>query len=308
MKDIQNAQQSFRKLKYSYNPQLTSNLTKADGGRITEGWIQSETNWNEKELIEFVKTTSYLPSKLIDGHKLKKNVEEVYFLTLDFDKNDPALEQFQESWKQTQFSWFLHTTVNHQKTVSDEGENIEAKDKFRVIIPLSRPISLKELDSMEEFWKEKFPFIDTTCFDGNRYFKMSPDAITELHNYYDLEGNIVFLNPDDEEFKAKKKKPGRPKLEEATFSKLDEVTLEDGTTKEIIGNISSKTKIFCPFCDHTTRTHPNKHNAFIDMNEVGQYYISCLVHQKERPTGRIKVKLMQEKQNYSGMNLLEVHQ
>ncbi len=43
------------------------------------------------------------------------------------------------------------------------------------------------------------------------------------------------------------------------------VTLEDGTTKEIIGNISSKTKIFCPFCDHTTRTHPNKHNAFIDM-------------------------------------------
>jgi len=38
MKDIENAQQSYKKLKYSYNPQLTSNLTKADGGKITEGW------------------------------------------------------------------------------------------------------------------------------------------------------------------------------------------------------------------------------------------------------------------------------
>ena len=49
MKDTQNAQQSYKKLKYSYNPQLTSNLSKADGGKITEGWILAETNWNEKE-------------------------------------------------------------------------------------------------------------------------------------------------------------------------------------------------------------------------------------------------------------------
>ena len=94
-------------------------------------------------------------------------------------------------------------------------------------------------------------------------------------NFTDLEGNIVFLNPDDEYFKQKKRGPGRPKKEEITFSVIDEVTLEDGKTKEIIGNITSKTKIFCPFCDHTTRTHPNKHNAFIDINDVGQYYIFC---------------------------------
>jgi len=126
---------------------------------------------------------------------------------------------------------------------------------------------------MKDYWKEKFPTIDPSSFDGNRYFKMSPDAITHLHNFTDLEGNVVFLNPDN--LKIKKKKPGRPKKEEETISVIDEVTLEDGTTREIIGNISSKTKIFCPFCDHTTRTHPHKDNAFIDINKAGQYYISC---------------------------------
>ena len=73
---------TYKKLKYSYNPQLTSNLSKADGGKITEGWNLSETNWNEQDLIDFVKTTSYLPSKLIDGKKIKKNVEEIYHKTI----------------------------------------------------------------------------------------------------------------------------------------------------------------------------------------------------------------------------------
>ncbi len=275
MKDIQNAQQSNKKLKYSYHPEVTFDLTKEKGGKKNKGWILSEANWNEADLTNLVKTISYLPSKLIDGHKVKENVEEVYFLTLDFDKNDPTLEEFKESWQKNKFSWFLHTTVNHQRTVSDEGESIQAIDKFRVIVPLARPISLKELDVMKDFWISKYPKIDKTCFDGNRYFKMSPNAITHLHNFTDLEGNVVFLNPDDEYFKKKKRGPGRPKKEEETFSIIDEVTLEDGKTKEIIGNIISKTKIFCPFCDHTTRTHPNKHNAFIDINDVGQYYIFC---------------------------------
>ena len=275
MKDIANAQQLYRKLKYSYNPQLTSNLTKAAGGKVTEGWILSETNWEENSLNEMVKTVSYLPSKLKDGHKLKKNVEEVYFLTLDFDKGNPSMEKYIEMSSLSKFTWFLHTTVNHQKTISDEGEKINAIDKFRVIIPLTRSISLDELGKIKEVMLERYPSLDKTCFDGNRYFKMSPDAITHLRNYPDLEGNVVFLNPDDEELKTKKKKPGRPKKEEITISLDDEVTLEDGSTKELVRNISAKTKIFCPYCDHSKRTHPHQHNAFIDINDAGQYYIYC---------------------------------
>jgi hypothetical protein len=264
-----------KKLKYSYNPQLTSNLSKADGGKITEGWILSEINWNEQDLVDLVKTTSYLPSKLIDGKKIKKNVEEIYFLTLDFDKGDPSMEKYIENSSTSKFSWFLHTTVNHQRSVSDEGVDIEARDKYRVIIPLTRSITLDELEKIKEVMIERFPSIDKTCFDGNRYFKMNPNAETHLHNYTDLEGKVVFLNPDDEQLKTKKKKPGRPKQEEITISLDDEVTLEDGSTKIKVRDVSAKTKIFCPYCDHSKRTHPHTHNAFIDMNDVGQYYIFC---------------------------------
>lgn len=275
MYNLSNEEKANKKLKYSYNPEVTFELTKEEGGKKSKGWLLTETNWDEASLSEMVKTISYLPSKLKNGHKKKENVEEVYFLSLDFDKGTPSLEQLKEDWKQTQFSWFLHTTVNHQCTVSDEGESIEARDKFRVIIPLSRPISLKELDAMEEFWKNKFPLIDTTCFDGNRYFKMNPNAITHLHNYTDIDGNAVFLNPDDEQLQVKKKKPGRQKKEKLTISIEDEITLEDGSSKIKVSDVSQKTKIFCPFCDHTKRTHPNTHNAFIDINNAGQYYIYC---------------------------------
>src|SRR5574338_733535 len=88
--------------------------------------------------------------------------------------------------------------------------------------------------------------------------------------------NFLSLNFwDDEKLKIKKKKPGRPKKEEITISLDDEVTLEDGVTREKVRNISGKTKIFCPYCDHSKRTHPHTHNAFIDINDVGQYYIFC---------------------------------
>ncbi len=275
MKDTQNAQQSYRKLKYSYNPEVTFNLTKQEGGEKSKGWILTETNWEENSLNEMVKTVSYLPSKLKNGHKVKSNVEEVYSIVLDFDKNDPTLEQFKENWKQSQFSWFLHTTINHQKSVSSEGEPLTPSDRFRVIIPLSRPISKKELEKMKDFWKEKFPKIDPTSFDGNRYFKMNPNAITHLRNYFDLEGNIVFLNPDDEGLKAQKKKVGRPKHNEFTFSKEDEVILEDGNTREKIKDVDAGKKIFCPFCDHTTRTHPDIANAILNINNAGQVTIYC---------------------------------
>ena len=267
-----NEENAYRKLKYSYNPQLTSELSKADGGKLTEGWILSEITWNESDLNEFVKTVSYLPSRLIDGKKLKKNVEDVYFLTLDFDKGEPSMKDYIKASSSVKFSWFLHTTINHQKTVTDDGIAIEARDKYRVIIPLSRSISYTELQDIKKVLVERYPSIDKTCFDGNRYFKMNPDAITELHNYTDLEGNVVFLDPA--EIIPEKKKPGRPKKNEETFSLEDEVILEDGN-KEIVGNIIDKTKIFCPFCDPATRTHPDKHNAFIDINDLGQYYIYC---------------------------------
>ena len=38
---------TYKKLKYSYNPEVTFELTKKEGGKKNKGWILAETNWNE---------------------------------------------------------------------------------------------------------------------------------------------------------------------------------------------------------------------------------------------------------------------
>ena len=263
----------YKKLKYSYNPNVTSGLSKAEGGKITTGWIPSEVNWEESELNNFVKTTSYSPSRFLDGKKLKDNVEEVYFLTLDFDKGDPSMEKYIELSKSAKHSWFLHSTVNHQRSTNEEGEAIEKRDKFRVIIPLSRPITFDELKKIKKIMVERFPSIDKTCFDGNRYFKMNTNAITCLNNYKDSEDNIVFLNPN--EIIQEKQKTRKAKGKDLYFSLNDEVILEDGSSKAKIIDIKEGTKIFCPYCDRSTRTHPNDANALLNINNAGQYTIYC---------------------------------
>jgi len=273
MNPITNTENNSKKLKYSYNPKITSETSKARGGQIISGWKDKETSWDEAELTEMVKTISYLPSKLIDGKKLKKNVEEVYFLTLDFDKGNPTKEKFIEEAKSSEHSWFLHTTVNHQKSVTDENVPTNPRDKFRVIVPFSRPVTLDELTNMKEEIKKKFPTVDPSSFDGNRYFKMNPNAETYLHNFLNEEGEIVFLDPT--EFITEKKKSGRPKNNENEFSKILEVLLADNKTKVQISEIDVITKIFCPFCDHTKRTHPDAANAMLNINNAGQYTIFC---------------------------------
>jgi len=58
-----------------------------------------------------------------------------------------------------------------------------------------------------------------------------------------------------------------------TFNLDDEVKLANGK-KEVIKNIHSKTPIYCPFCDHATRSHATA-NAFIDINDKGHRYVHC---------------------------------
>lgn len=72
-----NEENAFRKLKYSYNPQLTSQLSKADGGKVTDGWILSEVSRNESDITEFVKTVSYLLSRLVDLYFVHPRVEHI---------------------------------------------------------------------------------------------------------------------------------------------------------------------------------------------------------------------------------------
>ena len=200
---IQGKNNEVKKFYYSYNPQITPGMSKDEGGQKTKGWILHNVNWNEKELTQIIRTKSYITSELKDGYKTKSNVKKVFNIILDFDKGSPTFNEFVDIANRYKFAWVAHTTVSHRKPKRDKetGEEIPGSevDKFRVIIPLKEPISASAYNSCEQFWVKKFPSIDTTSFQGERYFMVNPDAEVVFHdNYVDKNGvtkEAEFLDP-----------------------------------------------------------------------------------------------------------------
>ncbi len=276
-------------LKYSYNSQITPEMAKDEAAKKTRGWLFTEVSWDEVSLSEMIRTQSYIPSELRDGYKVKANVKAVYALVLDFDKGTPTLEEFLKQVEEFRFTCVIHTTVNHQKPKKDKsGTDIpdSAIDKFRVIIPIKEPISLGACEASRDWWLKKYPTLDPTSFDGNRYFKVNPDAEVYFHDsYIDLNGNTAQARLIDvfedkivpESFR--KKTPGSPGKEQVEkydgdFSIDDKVRLEDGTEIRF-KDITGKTQVLCPFCDPAKRQNPDKHNAFVDFNKAGQVFLYC---------------------------------
>ena len=289
---IQGKNNEVKKFYYSYNPQITPGMSKDEGGQKTKGWILHNVNWNEKELTQIIRTKSYITSELKDGYKTKSNVKKVFNIILDFDKGSPTFNEFVDIANRYKFAWVAHTTVSHRKPKRDKetGEEIPGTevDKFRVIIPLKESITESAYNSCLQFWEKKYPSIDTTSFQGNRYFMVNPVAEVVFHNtYIDKDGNTqetIFLDPYKVNMindSFKKKPVGRPKLQnneeltnDGAFSIDDSVTTKEGN-KISIRDITEKTQIICPFCDPANRQNPDKHNAFLNFNSAGQVYLYC---------------------------------
>ncbi|MDR3626197.1 MAG: DUF5906 domain-containing protein [Ignavibacteriaceae bacterium] len=281
---------SLRTIKYSYNPLITPQMSKDEAAKKTRGWLFSQISWEPTAVTEMVRTQSYIPSELKDGHKIKSNVKAVYNIILDFDNGTPTLQEFLSHVENFRFACVVHTTTNHQKLKKDSKSGKElpetAVDKFRVIIPLKEPISLSAYAATEAFWVKKFSTIDTTSFQGSRYFKVNPNAEVYFHyTYVDSTGATVeaeFLDVFKEKIileSFKKKQAGRSgkvvtEKYDGSFSIDDSVRLQDGTEIKF-KNITGKTQVLCPFCDPAKRQSPDKHNAFADFNKAGQIYLYC---------------------------------
>lgn len=280
-------------LSLSTNRKINSTLSKEEAAKLTRGWELTSVSWDKETLSNFVKNNSYVCSKLKDGYKVKDNVEEVYCIALDFDNTDKrgSLERISKKFKQFskddfinkaknwEFSWFLHTTVTHQQTKLDDGT---LRDKFRVIIPFSRPVNDSFIrNEIKSVWLKIFPNLDASCFQSERYYYLSPNAECELHSYFDDEENLVLFDVDSEELKSVKKdenkSPQKHGLNNKTFSLDQKVLLADKVTERNIYEIEVKTPIFCPYCVHDKahRGNPESANAFVDKNSVGYYYIYC---------------------------------
>lgn len=284
-----NETKPIKLLRYSYNPKITPDMTKDQAGTIVNDWKFVQLAWNEKLIAQMIRTQSYLPAELKEGKRLKKNVQGVYSIILDFDQGVPLLSEFLNQVENFRFACVVHTTVNHRKDKTDSTTQQpnpgSAKDKFRAIIPLSKPISEDEYNSCKSFFLKKFPTIDKTSFQGSRYFLVNPKAEVFFHDTYnDSEGTVIeaeFLDPVKEKIFSEKRPVGRPKLSdnqvdvmEADFSIEMTIILSDGKERKV-SELTEKTPILCPFCDPKNRQNPEKHNAFVSINNAGHYYIYC---------------------------------
>lgn len=285
--EMSNDSSIVREIYYSYNPKITPNMSKEEGGKQTTGWIFESRKWSEPSITDMIRSHSYIPSKLKGGIKSKVNVEEVYNIVLDFDLGTPTWGEMVEKVKKFRFSCVLHTTVSHQKPKTDESTGIEVpdsvKDRYRLWIPLSKPISNTEYIGLKDYYLKIFPTIDKSSFEGSRYFKVNPDAQVYFHNSTkDAYGNnteLEFLDLVKEKILSvspQNNSIGRPKTLKTNgdFSINDSVTLYDGT-KVLYREITEKVRIICPFCNPAERQHPNTHNAFVDFNAAGQMYLYC---------------------------------
>lgn len=281
-------------LNYSGNSHITPDLSKTEAGKKKTGWKLEKVEWNKEKLAELVRNKSYVCSSLKDGYNVKDNVEKVFFLALDFDNKDNrnpeeslkknfeyiTKDEFIKEAKKWRFAWFLHTTVSHQKEKLSDGRPC---DKFRVIIPFSQeaPDSIFRCE-LKEFWLKKFPLLDASCFQGERYYYISSNAEVEFHNPLDENGKPIFFDPLCDAVLSCKPKKTASKSRTKTINKelfnLDlEVVLADGNTKVKISEIDTHTPIFCPYCIHDKehRGNPDSANAFIDINNAGYPYIYC---------------------------------
>ncbi len=280
---INKEEKSSLTIKYSYNPSITPALSKDEAAKKTRGWIQSEVNWNQATIEELVRTKAYICSKLKDGYKVKDNVEEVYFIVLDIDNKEneeqKSLQEFLKLAEKWEFSWFLHTTVNHQKITYDKkGLEKAPVDKFRVWIPLKKPVTREFLkEDIGSFFETRFTFLDGSSFQAERYYMIAPKAETVFHNHLDKNGETVLFDPKDiEKTPTTKKRQGKTKKASEYLSLDMDIVLDDNKTIKRLSEITIKTPVFCPFCGHDpTRGNPGKANAFVNINSAGQYYLFC---------------------------------
>lgn len=109
--------------------------------------------------------------------RCKNNLIEIDGIVLDVDANY-TIENIKEKLGD-QLEYIIFTTFRHQ--VPDE-EGI-AKDKFRVVIPFSRPLKAEDIKGRRKSIKDSFPGVDNASFSASQsfYLHSGPNPVT-FHN------------------------------------------------------------------------------------------------------------------------------
>lgn len=104
-----------------------------------------------------------------------------------------------------------------------------------------------------------------------------PDTFTPVLKLVELKESIInkfnIKKADEVKNAVKPSQVQRARNSVETFNLTDMVKLSNNKSI-MISDIKNKMPIFCPFCNHKKRSHATA-NAFVDINDRGNYYIYC---------------------------------
>jgi hypothetical protein len=88
------------------------------------------------------------PAVFTDNQRAKKNVEHLYCLVLDYDTGKTDLQAAFDFWSWEAFKEFRKVPFTTACLVHTSFSHTPEKPKFRVVMPLSRPVDAKEFEAI----------------------------------------------------------------------------------------------------------------------------------------------------------------
>lgn len=128
-----------------------------------------------RELISLNRFWS--PIVWLDGHNKRVNFKAAYYLVLDLDDGQVSLDDALVKLKSEDFAAIVHTTTSHLRVKNGQPPC----DRFRIIIPFSRPITtLAMYEFNTKIWIKKFS-ADVACGSGASAFRPAMAGSTVLY-------------------------------------------------------------------------------------------------------------------------------
>lgn len=123
------------------------------------------------------------PTIFKENRRAKKNVIQTSAMVLDFDGDASIVDVKREL---AHFVFFLHTTRKNM---------VEDKQRFRVILPLTRPVAQDEFDRIWQGLFAYFPTADAATRDASRFWFQARSA-RPFHAFKEYNSTGQLIDPD----------------------------------------------------------------------------------------------------------------
>lgn len=174
----ENFQLSLFKNKYATEPQVE-----------TRTWQQICRNFQNPQ-VRFEKDgLLFSPALFEPSYRLKENVKELSLLCFDVDHN-ADFERTQKAFDLLDCAYAIYSTHSHLRKTD---KNPNAEPRYRVVLPLSCPISANDFPNLWQYAKQQtgLPF-DESAKDASRmYYTPVKAEPTAPYEFYIKEGDFL---------------------------------------------------------------------------------------------------------------------